>query len=159
MPATNGSPDRVRRRNLYVADLNTPRLRRLLRIENHTLTSPSVTTDGSTVAFRVESLAPSSDAPAEIGLFALDGRSQPRILTSALDRDVTSVTWAPDGWYLYTTAPSEGGRPLFRFTPSPRTRPTGLPRPQAQPCPRTGPHRGIRSRSTRPWFGPPRLNN
>jgi dipeptidyl aminopeptidase/acylaminoacyl peptidase len=127
MPATNGSPDRVRRRNLYVADLNTPRLRRLLRIENHTLTSPSVTTDGSTVAFRVESLAPSSDAPAEIGLFALDGRSQPRILTSALDRDVTSVTWAPDGWYLYTTAPSEGGRPLFRFTPFAQDTTDGAP--------------------------------
>ena len=117
MPATNRSPDRVRRRTLYVADLNTPRLRRLLHIENYALTAPSVTTDGSTVAFRLESLAPSSDAPAEIGLFALDGRSQPRILTSALDRDVTSIQWAPDGWYLYTTAPSEGGRPLFRFPP------------------------------------------
>lgn len=117
MPATNRSPDRVRRRTLYVADLDRSRLRRLLHIENYALTAPSVTTDGSTVAFRLESLAPSSDAPAEIGLFALDGRSQPRILTSALDRDVTSIQWAPDGWYLYTTAPSEGGRPLFRFPP------------------------------------------
>ena len=117
MPATNRSPDRVRRRTLYVADLDRTRLRRLLHIENYALTAPSVTTDGSTVAFRLESLSPSSDAPAEVGLFALDGRSQPRILTSALDRDVTSIQWAPDGWYLYTTAPSEGGRPLFRFPP------------------------------------------
>ena len=127
MPATNRPPDRVRQRTLFVVDLNRPRLRRLLHIENYALTAPSVTTDGSTVAFRLESLSSTSNAPADVGLFALDGRSQPRILTSALDRDVASIEWAPDGWYLYATAPSEGGRPLFRFTPFARDTTDGDP--------------------------------
>ena len=135
MPSTNRSPDRVRRRALFVADLDRPRLRRLLRIENYALTDPAVTTDGSTVAFRLASLSRTSDAPADVGIFDLDGRSQPRVLTSALDRDVASVEWAPDGWYLYATAPSEGGRPLFRFTPFARDTTDADPRAQSPDMP------------------------
>ncbi|WP_232797875.1 S9 family peptidase [Salinibacter altiplanensis] len=117
MPATDRPPDRVRRRNLYVADLDRDRPRRLLRLEQYALSAPSVTTDGNTVAFQLKPLSALSDAPTEVGLFALNGRSQPRIVTSALDRDIASIEWGPDGWYLYATAPSEGGRPLFRFSP------------------------------------------
>ena len=117
MPPSSRSPDRVQQRNLYVVDLTRKRIRRLLRIENRALTAPNVTADGNTVAFRVEALSPTRDDPTELGLFALDGRSEPRFISSEFDRDVASIRWSPDGWYLYTTAASGGGRPLYRFTP------------------------------------------
>jgi dipeptidyl aminopeptidase/acylaminoacyl peptidase len=130
MPPTARSVDRVQQRNLYVVDLTRNRLQRLLRIENHALTAPTVTSDGNTVAFRLRPLSPTRDEQAELGLFALDGRSEPRVLTGAFDRDVASFRWSPDGWYLYATAPSQGGRPLFRFTPfGPDTSAAGAPAP------------------------------
>jgi len=117
MPPTSRHPDRVQRRNLYVVDLNRDRTRRLLRIENHALTAPNVTADGTTVAFRAHALSSTSEGQAELGLFALDGRSKPRVLTSEFDRAVASPHWSPDGWYLYATAAAGGGRALYRFTP------------------------------------------
>ena len=116
-PVTARPPDRVQRRHLYVVDLSRNQIRRLLRIEDYALTDPNVTSDGNTVAFRAQGLSSASDAQAELGLFALDGRSKPRFITSEWDRDVGSVRWSPDGWYLYATAASGGGRSLFRFTP------------------------------------------
>jgi len=130
MPAKNRPVDRVQQRSLYVADLNRTRPQRLLRIDNYALTAPTVTSDGNTVAFRLQALSSRRDEQAELGLFALDGRSEPRVLTGAFDRDVASFEWSPDGWYLYATAPSQGGRPLFRFTPfGPDTSTSGAPAP------------------------------
>lgn len=116
-PPTARHPDRVRQRNLYVVDLNQGRIRRLLRIENHTLTAPNVTADGTTVAFRARPLTETREEQVDVGLFALDGRSEPRIITSDLDRNVDAIRWSSDGWYLYATAPSGGGLPIYRFSP------------------------------------------
>ena len=117
MPPSARHPDRVQERNLYVVDLNRGQIRRLLQIDNHALTAPDVTADGRTIAFRAQALSDTSDEQTEIGLFALDGRSQPRFITSTFDRDVDSFRWSPGGWYLYATAPDRGGQPLYRFTP------------------------------------------
>lgn len=116
-PPTARHPDRVQQRNLYVVDLRRKRVQRLLRIENYALTSPNVTADGTTIAFRAQSLSSTSNEQSELGLFALNGRSHPRFITSEFDRDVASFQWSPDGWYLYATASSGGGVPLYRFTP------------------------------------------
>ncbi len=117
MPSPSRHPDRVQQRNLYVVDLTRDRIQRLLRIKNYALTAPDVTADGTTIAFRAQALSDTSDEQTEIGLFALDGRSQPRFITSTLDRDVGPFQWSPEGWYLYATAPSRGERPLYRFNP------------------------------------------
>ena len=130
-PSTDRPIDRVRQRNLYVADLDRDRLQRLLRLEDYALTAPTVTTDGNTVAFRLQALSPPGDAPAEVGLFALDGRSKPRIVTSTLDRNIASFKWSADGWYLYAIAPSDGGRSLYRFTPFARDTTDGPPPAQS----------------------------
>jgi dipeptidyl aminopeptidase/acylaminoacyl peptidase len=117
MPPTGRPPDRVQQRNLYVVDLTRNETQRLLKIENHALTAPSVTADGNTVAFRARRISPTRTEQADVGLFALNGRSQPRLITGEFDRDVESFRWSPDRWHLYVTAPSQGGRPLYRFTP------------------------------------------
>lgn len=116
-PRTTRHPDRIRKRNLYVVDVNRDRMRRLLEIEHHALTSPRLTTDGTMVAFRIRPLKEHRDEQVQVGLFALNGRSEPRIITSTLDRDVREIRWSPGGWYLYATAPSRGGVPIFRFSP------------------------------------------
>lgn len=126
-PPSDRPIDRVRQRNLYVVDLNRDRTQRLLRLDHHALTAPNVTDDGSKVAFRVHPLTSTRDYQTEVGLFATDGRSEPRILTSGLDRDVRTIRWSPEGWYLYATAPSRGGVPVYRFSPFAADTTSGTP--------------------------------
>jgi len=106
-----------RKRNLYVVDLQGNETRRLLDIDGYALSTPRVAPDGTTITFRAQNLSDGSYAQAEIGLFALDGRSTPQIITASFDHDVSALRWSPDGWYLYATAPAAGGRPLYRFAP------------------------------------------
>jgi dipeptidyl aminopeptidase/acylaminoacyl peptidase len=108
-------------RSLYLVDLAPYRLSRLLRIDGYTLSKPQVTTDGTTIAFRAQPLTNPSYEHAEIGLFELDGRSNPKLITADFDHEIGTYRWSPDGWYLYVTAPVRGGRPLFRFAPFAQT--------------------------------------
>ena len=115
------APTRLQDRNLYVVDLRPSRIHQLLDIDGYALTRPRVTTDGTTIAFRAQDRSTRSYAHAEIGLFELDGRSDPQLITANFDHDISSLRWSPDGWYLYATAPTSVGRPLYRFAPFAQT--------------------------------------
>lgn len=132
MPPSPQHPDRVRQRNLYVVDLARNRVRQLLRIEGHALTAPHATSDGTTIAFRARALSDTAASGTHLGLFALDGRSKPRLLTTTFEHDLETVRWSPGGWYLYATARDRGRHVLHRFTPfvqdtSAQARPPALP--------------------------------
>ncbi|WP_258096765.1 prolyl oligopeptidase family serine peptidase [Salinibacter sp. 10B] len=127
-PRVKAHPDRLRNRNLYVVDLAPYRIQQLLQIDGYRLTTPRVTSDGTTLAFRAERLETGSYDPVEIGLFELDGRSNPQFITSTFDHNVKRLRWSPDGWYLYAAAQARGGRPLFRFAPFARNDTTQQPR-------------------------------
>ena len=129
-PRTQRPLDRVEARNLYVADLQPRRIRRLLKIEDYRLTDPKVTTNGTTIAFRARAIADAPYARHRIGLFALDGRSEPELITGDFPHDIGPIKWSPGGWYLYTTAPTRGGQPLYRFAPFARSDTTA---PRASP--------------------------
>jgi len=116
-PSTTDAPNRLQDRNLYVVDLQPYRIQQLLDIDGYVLTDPHITTDGTTLAFQAQDRSTHSYAHAEIGLFELDGRSNPQLITDTFDHDVSSLRWSPDGWYLYATAPERSGRPLYRFAP------------------------------------------
>jgi dipeptidyl aminopeptidase/acylaminoacyl peptidase len=116
-PPTRGTAAESDERTLYVKDLSSSRLTRLLRLDGYALSAPRVTTDGTTLAFRAQSLTAPSYNHAEIGLFELDGRSSPQLITADFDHQIGSYRWSPDGWYLYTTAPAQGGHALYRFAP------------------------------------------
>lgn len=128
-PATDRPPDRVRDRDLFLVDVRTSSVRRLLDLKHHALSDPRITPDGTTVAFRMQDLRTPGPVQHDLGLFALDGRTKPQLLTSDFDRDVSPPRWSPDGWYLYVTAPAEGGLPLFRLAPFGRSDTTDVPEP------------------------------
>jgi dipeptidyl aminopeptidase/acylaminoacyl peptidase len=143
-PPSDRHVDRVRGRDLYLADARLParagstgaprrpvrpRVQRLLHLEHHALSSPRITADGTTVAFRARDLRAGGYAQHEIGLFALDGRTKPQLITGPFDRDPGPIQWSPDGWHLYTIAPSRGGTALYRFAPFGRSDTTDAPTP------------------------------
>ncbi len=104
-------------RALYLVDVTSFRPQRLLQIDGYTLSNPAVTADGTTLAFRVQPLSDPSYQHNELGIFDLDGRSNPELITKGFDYNVETAQWSPDGWYLYVTAPVQGGRRLYRVAP------------------------------------------
>ncbi|MDE2835004.1 MAG: S9 family peptidase [Bacteroidota bacterium] len=113
-PESTLHPDRIQDRELFLVDVPDGKRQRLLDVEGYRLSSPVLSTDGNQIAFLARDLEDPGYAQTEIGLFALDGRSAPAMITLDFDRSASSVQWSHDGWFLYFTAPSEGGFPLFR---------------------------------------------
>ena len=110
-------PDRVRDRDLFMARTDGPGQVRLLSMDGYALSSPRVSPGGEHVAFTARRLADAGYAQSEIGLYRTDGTADARLLTTGFDRSASTPTWAPDGWRLYATAPSEGAFPLYRLSP------------------------------------------
>ncbi len=108
-------PDRTRGSALYLIDVDTSRIRLLLHIDGYALFAPTPSPDGQWIAFLASPLADSGYAQTEIGLFRLDGRRPPELLTLHFDRSVRNLQWSPDMRYLYFVAPSNGGFPLYRI--------------------------------------------
>ncbi|AEN74471.1 peptidase S9 prolyl oligopeptidase active site domain protein [Rhodothermus marinus SG0.5JP17-172] len=108
-------PDRTRGSDLYLIDVDTSRINLLLHIDGYALFAPTPSPDGQWIAFLASPLADSGYAQTEIGLFRLDGRRPPELLTLHFDRSAGNLKWAPDMRYLYFVAPSNGGFPLYRI--------------------------------------------
>ena len=113
-PDESGHPDRVRDRDLFLVDIEDGHTQRLLDIEGYRLTAPVLSPDGNQIAFQASDLTNPGYAQSEVGIFALDGQSPPEMITLGFDRSASNVQWSHDAWFLYFTAPSEGGFPLFR---------------------------------------------
>lgn len=110
-------PDRERQSNLYLADVETGRLDAFLSIPGRRVFAPTPAPDGAHVAFLSTDLDDQGFAQTELGLYATTGRSTPEMLTSEFDRSVGNPRWSPEGRFLYFTAASEGGVPLYRIAP------------------------------------------
>lgn len=110
-------PDRVQDSDLFITRVGSDDVRRLLNLEHYAIYNPRLTPDGTALAFLASDLRDQGYAQTELGLFNLDGRSAPQLLTLGFDRSVSAPRWSSDGWYLYMTAPSDGGFPLYRMTP------------------------------------------
>lgn len=113
-PETTQHPDRERDRDLFLVDVETKRVRLLLDIGGYRLSAPNVSPNGRFVTFQATNLDDPGYAQTEVGYFAIDGRNAPEMLTLDFDRSVRNVQWSHDNWFIYFTAPSEGGVPLYR---------------------------------------------
>ena len=115
-PPADVPRSRVSERNLYLVSTYGGPMDRLLHIPGMALRQPRITSDGTTVAFLTEALD-DPYTPTEIGVFPLDGRTPPTVISGAFDHAIRSIRWSPDGWHLYTTPLADDGIPLVRFTP------------------------------------------
>jgi len=116
-PLDGRHPDDVRARHLVLIDPGTREAERFLKLDPYTLSNPRLSRDATQLAFTATDTTDTGYAQTEIGLFAMDGRTAPQLITTDFDRSVSTPRWSPNGWYLYTTAASEGGFPLYRFAP------------------------------------------
>ena len=115
-PARSEShPDRRRDSDLFQVRIAEGMPTRLLSMPSHALSSPQISPSGEHVAFLARSLDNPGYAQTEVGLYALNGDAEPRLLTDDLDRSVRDLQWDTSGWYLFFTAPSRGGFPLYRL--------------------------------------------
>ena len=114
-PQSNMHPDRVQDRDLFLVDADGERIRRLLDIDGYSLTSPVVLPDGKRISFLARDLDDPGYAQSDLGVYGLDGQSPPEMLTLDFDRNVGNVQWSDDGWFVYFTATSNGGVPLYRL--------------------------------------------
>ena len=115
-PETAGHPDRELDRDLFLVDIASSRRRLLLDIGGYRLTSPIVSPSGQYITFQASSLTDLGYAQTELGYFPIDGLSPPEMLTLDFDRSIRNVKWSKDNWFVYFTAPSEGGVPLYRVS-------------------------------------------
>lgn len=116
-PLDGRHPDDVRARHLVLIDPDTREAERFLALEPYALSNPRLSQDATQLAFTATDTTDTGYAQTEIGLFSMDGRTAPQLITTDFDRSVGTPRWSPNGWYLYTTAASEGGFPLYRFAP------------------------------------------
>src|SRR6476661_3756935 len=104
-------PDRSNESEIYKLDLATGKLQQLLGKAGLSYSSPSVSPTGKWLAFQF--------APAEginipkLGLMSLTGNNT--IIEIPFDRNKGSLTWSPDEAFLYFTAQSNGGAPIYRL--------------------------------------------
>lgn len=132
-PMDGRHPDTVRARHLVLIDPATRQADRFLELAPYALSNPRLTQDATQLAFTATDTTDTGYAQTEIGLFAMDGRTAPQLITSDFDRSVGAPRWSPNGWYLYTTAASEGGFPLYRFAPFARDTTAAADEPVAPP--------------------------
>lgn len=107
-------PDRVLDRDLFVVNADGSGFRPFLDVEGYALFAPTVSPQGRMLAFMARPLDDPGYAQAELAVMDLRDRTEPTFLTLDFDRSPGAPRWSDDGWYLYFTAPSDGGFPMYR---------------------------------------------
>jgi dipeptidyl aminopeptidase/acylaminoacyl peptidase len=106
-------PDRALETEIYLADRDGGHWRKLLGERNKVLGNPRISPDGLILAY-TESSTSFVTVPVLkiVRLGDLGGRQ------IAFDRAPQGFVWSSDGRYLYFTAPSNGGQPVYRVSPA-----------------------------------------
>ena len=104
-------PDRSLENEIYLADRDGRRPRLLLGQENTVYSSPEVSPSGKWLAFQM-SPANGVNVP-ELAVMPLNGTAKD-IITIPFDRNKGNMAWSDDDKYVYFTAQSNGGAPLYR---------------------------------------------
>lgn len=100
---------------IYAVDVESGRIRRLVR-ERGFWSGPSISPDGRTVVFTGHPYTAQTYHVGELYVVGADGENM-RKLAPELDRDISSITWAPDGSRFYFAADDRGTRNIYSATP------------------------------------------
>lgn len=109
-------PDFSVKTDLYVMGLDGGAPRKL-EIPRRSISRPSWSPDGSSIAFAARDTADGSAAHTEIGVIEFRGADEAvevSWLTRGLDRSERDYSWSPDGASIYFTAGVHGTVPIYR---------------------------------------------
>lgn len=104
-------PDRSLENQLFLADANGDHLRKILGEEGKNYNSPRVSPTGKWLAFQYGNTS-FVDVPM-LAIMPMNGTAKD-IVNIPFDRNKGGLTWSKDEKYLYFTAQSNGGAPLYR---------------------------------------------
>ncbi len=105
------NPERVLESQLLKADADGKNLKVLLAQKGKSYSNPTISPSGKWLAFQVSD--PYAVNIPQLAVMALDGSSQ-EFSIIPFDRNQGGLTWSKDDRYLYFTAQSNGGAPLYR---------------------------------------------
>jgi len=104
-------PDRSLENEIYLADRDGHHPRLLLGQENTAYTTPKVSPSGKWLAFQ---MAPTAGVDVSVlAVMPLNGTAKD-IIAIPFDRSKANLAWSDDDRYVYFTAQSNGGAPLYR---------------------------------------------
>lgn len=105
------SPDRSLESEIFIANADGSALRMLLGMKNFTYNSAKVSPSGKWLAYQFGNV--NGDVN-ELAIMPLNG-SEKDAVVFPFDRSKASFNWSNDEKYLYFTAQSNGGSPLYRL--------------------------------------------
>lgn len=105
------NPDRSLENEIYLADADGNRLRKILGEEKMQYFSPVVSPLGKWLAFQFSG-TDLVKIP-QLAIMPLNGAAKDMIVLP-FDRSKGNIVWSPDEKYLYVNAPSNGGFPLYQ---------------------------------------------
>lgn len=105
------SPDRSLENEIFIADVNGDNFKMLLGDSGKTYNSATVSPSGKWLAFQMGTT--SFVAIPTLAIMPLNGSAKDMI-TIPFDRVPNNLVWSSDEKFLYFTATSNGGAPLFR---------------------------------------------
>ena len=104
-------PDRALESQLFIANADGSNLKVLLSGVGKTYTSPKISASGKWIAFQVGAVS-FVDVPA-LAIMPLNGTAS-EITMLPFDRNKGTINWSADEKFIYFTAQSNGGAPIFR---------------------------------------------
>jgi len=104
-------PDRSLESMIYICDADGRNLRMLLGEKDKFFTNAGVSPSGKFLAFQYGPTMQVSNP--QLAIMPLHGEARDMV-TIPFDRAEGNFSWSPDEQYLYFTAPSNGGVPLYR---------------------------------------------
>ena len=105
-------PDRSLESSIYMVNTDGTNLHRLLGDEGKNFNSPSLSPSGKWLAFQYGNT--SFVSVPTLGLISLASTGTPVITDIPFDRNKGGLTWSNDEKYIYFTAQSNGGAPIYR---------------------------------------------
>lgn len=107
------APDRSLENQIYIIDINSKRERMLLGANGKRFSNATVSPSGKTIAFLYDTTNFLSIP--RLALMPMNGTMKDMV-TVPFDRNINNLTWSADEKFIYFTAPSNGGTPLYRLT-------------------------------------------
>jgi dipeptidyl aminopeptidase/acylaminoacyl peptidase len=104
-------PDRSLESEIFIADANGENLKMILGKEGKTYNNPQLSPSGKWLAFQYGSTG--FVDVASLGIIPVNG-SEKDIITIPFDRSKGNLNWSADEKYIYFTAQSNGGAPIYR---------------------------------------------